>query len=45
MDHVFGHFPNEIADQIMDELDFPFSEETAKKIREDLIEERKGLSK
>ena len=41
MDHVFGHFPNEIADQIIDELDFPFSAETAKNIREDLIQERK----
>lgn len=41
MDHVFGHFPIEIADQIIDEIDFPFSVDTAKKIRDDLIEERK----
>ena len=41
MDHVFGHFPNEIADQIVDEMDFPFSVEEAKRIRGELIEERK----
>lgn len=41
MDPVFGHFPNEIADQIIDELDFPFNVEAARKMREELIEERK----
>jgi hypothetical protein len=40
MESVFGHFPNEIVDQIVDEMDFPFTAEKAKAMRLDLIKER-----
>jgi hypothetical protein len=40
MDSVFGHFPNEIADQIVDEMDFPFTAERAISTRLDLIKKR-----
>ena len=43
MDCVFGRFPVEIADQIIDSVDFPFSREEAERIREKLIEERKAF--
>ena len=43
MDSVFGHFPVEIADQIIDNVDFPFSRQEAERIRERLIEERKAF--
>ena len=41
MDNVFGKFPNEIADQIIEDIDFPIGNEEAKDIREELIEERR----
>lgn len=43
MDSVFGHFPVEIADQIIENIDFPFNREEAERIREKLIEERKAF--
>ena len=38
---VFGEFPNEVADQILEKVDFPISNEEAKRIRGELIEERR----
>ena len=45
MESMFRHFPNEIADQIVDELDFPFTTERAKSMRLDLIKDRGRFQK
>ena len=40
LDSVFGKFPNEVADQIIEDIDFPIGNEEAKRLREELIEDR-----
>ena len=46
IDFILERFPNEIADQVIegvDGVDFPISSDKAYRIREQLIEERKGF--